>query len=196
MPVLTEEELQKLKDKASLAEKNLKNSQAQHKKLQDKVEEANSKKKSFIAAFIICLILLVLSLGIFFMSPETFGLEQGTAVVEDEMVVKKSDIENYQKSITELEQELENQKVNHPLNLNEFYAVQLGAFKKFNTKLSSDSFSIVRNADYQDFNLYTLGVFETEEEAENLRKIVRQLNFRDAFVGKYENGERVDANFK
>ena len=108
MPVLTEDELQKLKDKASLAEKNLKNSQAHQKKLQDEVEDANSKKKSFLVAFIICLILLILSLGIFFSSPETFGIEQGTAVAEDEVVVKKAEIDNYKTSITQLEKDLAN----------------------------------------------------------------------------------------
>lgn len=195
MPVLTEEELQSLKDKAALAEKNLKTTQANQKRLQNEVEEANNKKKGFLVGFLICLILLIACLAIAFGAPDILGIEQGTEIASDEVVVKKSEIETYQTSISQLEQELAQQNNNHPLDLNEFYAVQLGAFKKFNTRLSSDSFSIVRNANYKDFNLFTLGVFETEAEAEQLRKIVRQLNFRDAFVGKYKDGERIDAEF-
>lgn len=194
MPVLTEEELQSLKDKAIQAEKNLKTTQANQKRLQREVEETNKQKKGFLAGFIICLVLLLIALGIFFGAPEILGT-QGTEIAEDEVVVKKSEIETYQTSISQLEQDLAQQNTNHPLDLNEFYAVQLGAFKKFNTRLSSDSFSVVRNANYKDFNLFTLGVFETEAEAEQLRKIVRQLNFRDAFVGKYQNGERVNAKY-
>lgn len=194
MPVLTEEELQSLKDKATQAEKNLKTTQANQKRLQREVEETNKQKKGFLAGFIICLVLLLIALGIFFGAPEILG-PQGTGIAEDEVVVKKSEIETYQTSISQLEQDLAQQNTNHPLDLNEFYAVQLGAFKKFNTRLSSDSFSVVRNANYKDFNLFTLGVFETEAEAERLRKIVRQLNFRDAFVGKYQNGERVNAKY-
>ncbi|GGE12552.1 SPOR domain-containing protein [Psychroflexus salis] len=194
MPVLTEEELQKLKDKASKAEKNLKATQANQKQLQEDVEDAKTKKKGFLIGFIICLVLLIISLVIFFNSPETLGIETNS-LAADEVVVKKSEIENYKASIAQLEKDLAAQHTSHPLDLNAFYAVQLGAFKKFNTRLSSDSYNIVRNANYQDFNLFTLGVFETEAEAEELRKVVKQLNFKDAFVGKYENGERVDAQF-
>jgi hypothetical protein len=104
----------------------------------------------------------------------------------------KSTLQDYQQRIIDLESRT---IPTSPLELNEFYAVQLGAFKKFNTKLSSDNFSVVHNANYKDFNLYTLGVFETQEEAEKLKSVIKQLNFKDAFVGFYKDGERVKANY-
>lgn len=109
------------------------------------------------------------------------------------MIINESTVKDYENQISELQSK--NSKYTNPLELNEFYAVQLGAFKTFNTDLSSDDFSVVHNANFKDFKLYTLGVFKTEEEAEKLRKVVSKLNFKDAFVGLYRNGERVESNY-
>lgn len=194
MPVLTEEELKSLKNKADQAERNLVITKAHQKHLQEEIEDERKRKKAYLIGFIICLFLVFVGIGIFFGAPELVSDER-SKIASNEIIVKKSEIDSYETTISQLEQFLAEEKSIHPLDLNEFYAVQLGAFKKFNTRLSSDSYSLVRNANYQDFNLFTLGVFESEEEAEKLREVVSQLNFKDAFVGKYQNGERIDAQF-
>jgi hypothetical protein len=140
----------------------------------------------------LAILFLVLLFTVIF-QPNLINTNNGTQLEEGEQIVETSSIENYNNRITELESQVS--MSTSPLNLNEFYAVQLGAFKKFNIKLSSDDYSVVHNANFRDFNLFTLGVFETEAEAEKLLEIVAKLDFKDAFVGYYKNGERVKSNY-
>ncbi|MGM0636537.1 MAG: SPOR domain-containing protein [Bacteroidota bacterium] len=193
MPVLTEEEVKNLEDKAQKAQDQLDEVKNQFYETSNQLDEANNQKRSFMVAAIILLVLLLGGVGVYFFAPDLIASNQ-TKIAADEVLVKQSKIDAYEKSISDLENQL-NTKGVHPLDLNEFYAVQVGAFKKFNTRLSSDKFSLVRNAQFDDFNIYTLGVFETEEEADELRKIVKQLDFSDAFVGFYKDGERIKSSY-
>jgi hypothetical protein len=45
----------------------------------------------------------------------------------------------------------------------------------------SDDYNVVYNANFKDFNLFTLRVYKTEIEAEKLRQIVKKLDSHDAF---------------
>ncbi|MFN2260957.1 MAG: SPOR domain-containing protein [Psychroflexus sp.] len=195
MPVLTEEELQEYKDKVATAEAEAESKEYEVIKLTNAVEDEQGRKKGFMIAAIALLVLLVASVVVFYVvQPDFLGLEQeGVELAEDEQIIKTSEVENYEAQITDLQQQVESLSENasgNPMDTNEFYAVQLGAFKKFNTKLSSDEFSIVKNSQYKDFNTFTLGVFNNEEEAKKLRDVVKRMNFKDAFVGFYQNGER------
>lgn len=193
MPTLTEKELQDIVNKESEAKAKLEEKDIQLKKTYEEKEEYKSQRKGFLASTVIIGILFLALLFTVIFQPNLLGLNEGVQLEEDEQVVNKSTLDNYSNRISELESK--NSQYTNPLELQEFYAVQLGAFKKFNTKLSSDNYSIVHNANFEDFNLYTLGIFETQEEAEKLKKVIKQLNFNDAFVGFYKEGERVDANY-
>lgn len=193
MPVLTEEELQDIVNKETEAKAKIEEKNQFIVDLQNEREKVENQRRAFLISTIILGVLFVFLLLTVLFQPSIFNLNQGEELQADETIIQKSQIEDYENRISDLEQQLNN-SIN-PLTRNEFYAVQLGAFKKFNTKLSSDSFSIVHNASYKDFNLFTLGVFETQEEAEQLRKVVSQLKFDDAFVGYYKGGERIKANY-
>jgi hypothetical protein len=193
MPILTEQELQDIVNKETEAKAKIEEKNQQIDELYEEKKAIRNQRRGFLTSTVILAILFLALLFTVLFQPNLLELNQGVQIAEDEEVVKKSRLENYQKRVMELESQTS--PYTNPLELNEFYAVQLGAFKKFNTKLSSDSFSVVHNASYKDFNLFTLGVFETEEEAEKLKNVVRQLNFRDAFVGFYKDGERVKSNY-
>lgn len=192
MPILTEQELQDIVNKETEANAKLEEKDEQLRESYREKERIRTQRRGFLASTVILGILFLALLFTVLFQPYLLQLDNGIQLADDEEVVKKSTLKNYQDKVVELESQLQS---NSPLDLDEFYAVQLGAFKKFNTKLSSDSYSIVHNGSYKDFNLYTLGVFETEEEAEKLRNVVRQLNFKDAFVGFYKDGERVKSNY-
>ena len=196
MPVLTEEELQEYKNKVETAETETEAKEYEIIKLSNEIKDEQGGKKGFMIAAIVLLVLLIASVVLFYVvQPDFLGLDkEGVELAEDEQIIKTSEVDNYEAQIADLQSQVESSNGNtsiHPLDSKEFYAVQLGAFKKFNTKLTSDEFSIVKNAQYQDFNIYTLGVFKTKEEAKELLKVVKRMNFRDAFVGYYENGERI-----
>ncbi|WP_019039184.1 SPOR domain-containing protein [Psychroflexus tropicus] len=193
MPILTEQELQDIVNKETEAKAKIEEKNQQIDELYEEKKAIRNQRRGFLTSTVILAILFLALLFTVLFQPNLLELNKGVQIAEDEEVVKKSRLENYQKRVMELENQTS--PYTNPLELNEFYAVQLGAFKKFNTKLSSDSYSVVHNASYKDFNLFTLGVFETEEEAEKLRKVIRQLNFRDAFVGFYKDGERVKSNY-
>ncbi|MFD0933246.1 SPOR domain-containing protein [Psychroflexus salinarum] len=193
MPILTEKELQDIVNKETEAKSKLETKNQELLKLYKTEEHLKSQRKSFVASTVILGMLFLTLLFTVLFQPGLLGLNEGIKISDDEVVIKKSTLENYRDQGLDLEARAS--KYTNPLELNEFYAVQLGAFKKFNTKLSSDSYSVVDNANFKDFNLYTLGVFKTEEEAEKLRNVVKQLNFKDAFVGKYKDGERVESNY-
>ncbi|MBZ9653081.1 SPOR domain-containing protein [Psychroflexus montanilacus] len=192
MPILTEQELQDIVNKETEANAKLEEKDEQLRESYREKERIRTQRRGFLASTVILGILFLALLFTVLFQPYLLQLDNGIQLADDEEVVKKSTLKNYQDKVVELESQ---QESNSPLDLDEFYAVQLGAFKKFNTKLSSDSYSIVHNGSYKDFNLYTLGVFETAEEAEKLRNVVRQLNFKDAFVGYYKDGERVKSNY-
>jgi hypothetical protein len=188
MPEISEKELNKLNAKVYEAEMAFFNAEAKQKGLEMDVDEANRLKKTYLIGFLVCIALVLI--GVIFGFKNLFS-DHETDIGSNEIVVNKSTFKRYKDSVVLLKRYISEEDSINPLHLNEFYAVQLGAFKKVNTPLSSDIYSVVRNAKYNDFNLYTLGVFETEEEAEELLKVVNEIEFKDAFVGKYVNGQRV-----
>jgi hypothetical protein len=188
MPEISEKELNKLNAKVYEAEMAFFNAEAKQKGLEMDVDEANRLKKTYLIGFLVCIALVLI--GVIFGFKNLFS-DHDTDIGSNEIVVNKSTFKRYKDSVVLLKRYISEEDSINPLHLNEFYAVQLGAFKKVNTPLSSDKYSVVRNAKYNDFNLYTLGVFETEEEAEELLKVVNEIEFKDAFVGKYVNGQRV-----
>jgi len=193
MPTLTEQELQEIVNKETEAKAKLKEKNHAIIELAEENKNIKSQRRGFLASTVILAILFLALLFTVIFQPNLLNLNIGIQLEEGEQIVKTSSIGNYENRIAELESQVS--MSTSPLNLNEFYAVQLGAFKKFNTKLSSDDYSVVHNANFRDFNLFTLGVFETEVEAEKLRQIVTKLDFKDAFVGYYKNGERVKSNY-
>lgn len=188
MPEISEKELNKLNAKVYEAEMAFFNAEAKQKGLEMDVDEANRLKKTYLIGFLVCIALVLI--GVIFGFKNLFS-DHETDIGSNEIVVNKSTFKRYKDSVVLLKRYISEEDSINILHLNEFYAVQLGAFKKVNTQLSSDKYSVVRNAKYNDFNLYTLGVFETEEEAEELLKVVNEIEFKDAFVGKYVNGQRV-----
>lgn len=192
MPVLTQDEFDDLNQRLVIAEDGLKDIYYDLEEAKEKVGKEKNQKTIFLVMSVVFFLLLVAATSIYFIQPDLLSLDS-QVLTKDEVVVQQSTIEAYEAQITLLSSKVDELSKNkHPLDNGDFYAVQLGAFKKFNTRLSSESYTIVNNANFQDFNLYTLGVFDTKEEAEKLRDIVRRLNFRDAFVGYYQDGLRKD----
>ncbi|GAA0761393.1 SPOR domain-containing protein [Psychroflexus lacisalsi] len=193
MPILTEKELQDIVNKETEAKAKIEEKNLEIRQLYKEKQNVKSQKKGFVASTVILGILFLALLFTVLFQPNLLEINEGVIISDDEVVIKKSVLKNYENKVMELESQDFN--YTNPLELKEFYAVQLGAFKKFNTKLSSENYSVVHNANFKDFNLYTLGVFETEAEALKLRNVLKQLNFKDAFVGKYKDGERVESNY-
>ena len=71
------------------------------------------------------------------------------------------------------------------------YKVQIGFYKKYDITANFAYPKFVGYEDVEGFKRYVISSFETEEEAEKLKKDLRGLGIKDAFVAKYVDKQRV-----
>lgn len=192
MPIITEQELQGFNEKSA----DLQRLSTDHEYLQESYDKTIKQRNIFL----VLAILFLVAIGIIFLlkslKPELFingyKLEsRGLTLIETKDYQNLKDIEaaslvEETPEITEEYAEEEQQSIGDLT----IYAVQIGAFKNNDIELYSDSFTQFKEFEEAGFYKYSLGAFETLEEAQNLRKKVIGLGFNDAFVASYVNGER------
>lgn len=71
------------------------------------------------------------------------------------------------------------------------YSVQVKAFVDNNINLASESLSNTLFVKANPFYAYSLGNFETLEEAQKFRRELVSMGFNDAFVASYQEGKRL-----
>ncbi len=71
------------------------------------------------------------------------------------------------------------------------YSVQVKAFVDKNLNLASESLSNTLFVKANPFYAYSLGNFETLEEAQKFRRELVSMGFSDAFVASYQDGKRL-----
>ncbi|MDT0539533.1 SPOR domain-containing protein [Croceitalea sp. P059] len=71
------------------------------------------------------------------------------------------------------------------------YSVQVKSFVENNATLASEALTNTLFVKTNPFYAYSLGNFETLEEAQTFRKQLVNIGFSDAFVASYKDGKRV-----
>ena len=71
------------------------------------------------------------------------------------------------------------------------YSVQVKSFVENNATLASEALTNTLFVKTNPFYAYSLGNFETLEEAQSFRKQLVNIGFEDAFVASYKDGKRV-----
>jgi hypothetical protein len=71
------------------------------------------------------------------------------------------------------------------------YSVQVKAFVEKNFNLAPDALTNTLLVKNNPFYAYSLGTFETLEEAQLFRDELVKMGFEDAFVASYKDGKRV-----
>lgn len=71
------------------------------------------------------------------------------------------------------------------------YSVQVKSFVDNNVTLASESLTNTLFVKANPFYSYSLGNFETLQEAQQFRKQLVDMGFNDAFVASYKDGKRV-----
>ena len=71
------------------------------------------------------------------------------------------------------------------------YSVQIKSFVDNNVTLASDALTNTMFVKTNPFYAYSLGNFETLEEAQKFRSQLVQMGFKDAFVASYRDGKRL-----
>jgi hypothetical protein len=103
----------------------------------------------------------------------------------------KSRIDNLKKQNEELSLVKEFYLAKKFLDKEKIYSVQIKSFVDNNVTLTSQSLSNTLFVKTNPFYSYSLGNFETLQEAQKFRKQLVNIGFDDAFVASYKEGKRL-----
>lgn len=200
MPIIDQEELDDLNKKIRTL----------NREVEDTEEEVEDVKKHRLILLIISIVLfLLLFFGMltYMFSPSTFmdtaKFESlGYKVMSQEEYTQISEILDSQSSESNLDDVAsENYDVDSEATYNSepstnlsgaiVYAVQIAAFEDKGIALYSDNLVQFKENQSDNYYKYSLGAFETLEEAQQFRKELLKLGFRDAFIASYQNGDRL-----
>lgn len=109
----------------------------------------------------------------------------------DSLKVIEARLNNLKKKNEELSVVKEFYLAKEFLDKEKIYSVQIKSFIDNNITLSSNALNNTLFVKTNPFYSYSLGNFETIEEARNFRYQLVKMGFNDAFVASYQNGKRL-----
>lgn len=109
----------------------------------------------------------------------------------DSLEVIKSRIDNLKEQNEELSLVKEFYLAKEFLEKEKIYSVQIQSFVDNNVTLASEALTNTLFVKTNPFYAYSLGNFETLDEAQKFRQELVGMGFKDAFVASYQDGKRV-----
>ena len=116
---------------------------------------------------------------------------QNLLVSIDSLDAIKTRIDNLQVKNEELSLVKEFYLAKKFLEKEKIYSVQVKSFVDNNLTLASESLTNTMFVKTNPFYSYSLGNFETLEEARSFRYQLVKMGFEDAFVASYQDGKRI-----
>ena len=136
--------------------------------------------------------LAVFSYNAGFIRSSNFENRNNLLVSIDSLEVIKARIDNLKEQNEELSLVNEFYLAKKFLEKEKIYSVQVKSFVDNNITLASESLSNTIFAKTNPFYSYSLGNFETLEEAQSFRFQLVKMGFEDAFVASYRDGKRLE----
>ncbi|WP_343486517.1 SPOR domain-containing protein [Allomuricauda sp. d1] len=109
----------------------------------------------------------------------------------DSLDAVKARIDNLKEQNEELSLVKEFYLAKEFLEKEKIYSVQVKSFTDNNMTLASEALTNTLFVKTNPFYAYSLGNFETLNEAQKFRKQLVDMGFKDAFVASYKEGKRV-----
>ncbi|MGB5369148.1 MAG: SPOR domain-containing protein [Flavobacteriaceae bacterium] len=109
----------------------------------------------------------------------------------DSLDAIKSRIDNLKQQNEELSLVKEFYLAKEFLQKEKIYSVQVKSFVDNNMTLASEALTNTMFVKTNPFYSYSLGNFETLQEAQRFRKQLVDIGFKDAFVASYKDGKRI-----
>ena len=109
----------------------------------------------------------------------------------DSLDAHKARIDNLRQQNEELSLVKEFYLAKNFLEKEKIYSVQIKSFVDNNVTLASEALTNTLFVKTNPFYSYSLGNFETLQEAQKFRKQLVDLGFNDAFVASYKEGKRL-----
>ncbi|OQD43000.1 SPOR domain-containing protein [Croceivirga radicis] len=137
-------------------------------------------------------ILGIIGLTSFSVGVNSSNNQQNNLLVSiDSLDAIKARIDNLKEQNQELSLVKEFYLAKQFLEKEKIYSVQVKSFVDNNVTLTSDALTNTLFVKTNPFYAYSLGTFETLEEAQKFRKQLVNIGFEDAFVASYKDGERL-----
>lgn len=109
----------------------------------------------------------------------------------DSLKVVDSRLNNLKRQNEELSLVREFYLAKNFLDKQKIYSVQIQSFVDNNVTLASEALTNTLFVKTNPYYSYSLGTFETLEEAQEFRRQLVSMGFDDAFVASYQDGKRV-----
>lgn len=144
-----------------------------------------------IASLFVIGILAITSFTAGLSSSNKFENQNNLLVSIDSLDAIKSRIDNLKKQNEELSLVKEFYLAKEFLEKDKIYSVQVKSFVDNNVTLASEALTNTLFVKTNPFYAYSLGNFETLDEARKFRQQLVDMGFKDAFVASYQDGQRV-----
>ncbi|MEP0133885.1 MAG: SPOR domain-containing protein [Eudoraea sp.] len=192
MPFIEESDLLEL-------HKDIDKAQIINERLLDQIKFKNKElKRSKVQRNILAGVTALFLIGTLAITSFTAGLSrsntydnQNLLVSIDSLDAVKTRIDNLQQKNDELSLVKEFYLAKMFLEKEKIYSVQVKSFVDNNLTLSSESLTNTMFVKTNPFYSYSLGNFETLEEARSFRYQLVKMGFEDAFVASYQDGKRI-----
>lgn len=193
MPFIEESDLLEL-------HKDIDKAQIINERLLDQIKFKNKElKKSKLQRNVLAGITALFFVGTLGITAYTAGLTTSTnfenrnnlLVSIDSLDAVKTRIDNLRQQNEELSLVKEFYLAKKFLEKEKVYSVQVKSFVDNNVTLASESLTNTLFVKTNPFYSYSLGNFETLQEAQSFRKQLVNMGFKDAFVASYKEGKRL-----
>jgi hypothetical protein len=192
MPFIEESDLLEL-------HKDIDKAQIINERLLDQIKFKNKElKRSKVQRNILAGVTALFLIGTLAITSFTAGLSrsntydnQNLLVSIDSLDAVKTRIDNLQQKNEELSLVKEFYLAKMFLEKEKIYSVQVKSFVDNNLTLASESLTNTMFVKTNPFYSYSLGNFETLEEARSFRYQLVKMGFDDAFVASYQDGKRI-----
>lgn len=193
MPFIEESDLLEL-------HKDIDKAQIINERLLDQIKFKNKElKKSKIQRNVLAGITGLFLIGTLGIIAFTAGLSQNTFEAQDQYVLSdidsldaiKSRLDNLKQQNEELSLVKEFYLAKNFLEKEKVYSVQVKSFVENNVTLASEALTNTMFVKTNPFYSYSLGNFETLQEAQKFRMQLVDIGFKDAFVASYKEGKRI-----
>ena len=192
MPFIEESDLLEL-------HKDIDKAQIINERLLDQIKYKNKElKRSKIQRNFLFGITALFLIGTLVFTSFTAGLTSSTSFDDTNLLVSidsldaiKSRIDNLEQQNDELSLVKEFYLAKKFLEKEKIYSVQVKSFVDNNVTLASEALTNTLFVKTNPFYSYSLGNFETLEEAQSFRYQLVKMGFEDAFVASYQDGKRV-----
>lgn len=193
MPFIEESDLLEL-------HKDIDKAQIINERLLDQIKYKNRElKKSNLQRNVLAVVTALFLIGTLAITSFTAGLSSSSngydntnlLVSIDSLDAVKTRIDNLRQQNEELSLVKEFYLAKQFLEKEKIYSVQIKSFVDNNITLASDALTNTLFVKTNPFYSYSLGNFETLEEAQKFRKQLVDMGFDDAFVASYREGKRI-----